>query len=219
MQLSCDCVGFPVLEIESIGLAVHLLPVSKIQFERLCTLLPASGGFWNNSWYQEVLQINPRVSWRHFTHNDRRLWLTGILPEEAEALASKFGEGFRLPIANQWLLFDQECLETPFDSSLLDECPMHMAARCMIDSLITSISPRTWGDLAMLKNGIAEWVLCEQKFGSPPTYGGIGRQQNTTWGPALGPVPILEKHRPRFFGLRAVRPLESESGGENWRRF
>ena len=84
MQFSCDRTGFPLIAVPSVGVEVQLLPVTKIQFE--CFL--AEPNDFGDAWYEEVLTFNPRISYRQFMADTReRLFITGILPEEALAFA------------------------------------------------------------------------------------------------------------------------------------
>lgn len=99
MQWSCDRTGFPLVAIPGLGMEVHLLPVTKVQFERFLAEPDAFG----DTWYEEALALNPRVPSRQFTAKNReRLFLTGILPEEALAFAKWLGAGFDLPTVTEW---------------------------------------------------------------------------------------------------------------------
>src|SRR5437773_9846541 len=68
MQWSCDRTGFPVLELPDLGIAAHLFPVAKVQFERFLaepvmelakSPEPARYG---DVWYEQLLEVSPRVS-------------------------------------------------------------------------------------------------------------------------------------------------------------
>src|SRR5712692_8216258 len=99
MRLCCDRTGFPLLEWAETGLAMSLLPVTKVQFE--CFL--AEPNEFGDKWYEEVLAVSPRVPWRQFdTGNRERLFLTGIQPNEALAFARWLGEDFDLPTEAEW---------------------------------------------------------------------------------------------------------------------
>ena len=84
MSSWCDPCGFPVIPVESLGLSVHLLPVAKVQFERFL----AEPNDYGDSWYEELLALNPRSSHTRLDNETReRAFLTGVVPEEARAFA------------------------------------------------------------------------------------------------------------------------------------
>ena len=99
MRFSCDRTGFPLITVPEAMVAMHLLPVTKVQFERFL----AEPNTYGDAWYEEVLTLNPRISYRQCTAENReRLFLTGIVPEEALAFARWMGDGFDLPTVAEW---------------------------------------------------------------------------------------------------------------------
>ena len=88
--------GSPLLQLDDLGLDVWLLPCAKWQFELF--LGEGIEGF-GNSWYEHVLAVNPRASWRGFDgSHPERLFLTGILPPEARAFARWLGAAFDIQV-------------------------------------------------------------------------------------------------------------------------
>lgn len=97
--ITVDRTGFPVLEAPDLPFAIHWLPVTKIQFEHFLV----DTGIYDNDWYMKILQINGRISAGSAnTSNYWQLFLTGILPQEAQRFAEWCGYGYRLPTSNEW---------------------------------------------------------------------------------------------------------------------
>lgn len=209
MRFSCDGTGFPMVHLDGSELALSLLPVPKVQFERFL----AEPNEYGDQWYEEVLSVNPRVSWQRFEAEQReRLFLTGILPEEALAFARWLGEGFDLPTISEWRKLDQLLTQTPLPSSVqetLTSCPMHRAAHAILRRLLRQLQPKSWGELALLRGGLIEWVRVGQEFA------GLGAPRPqflpNTFNPQHDdPVRPLRKRVP-YFGFRLVyRPCGGE---------
>jgi hypothetical protein len=211
MLLESDDNGFPMVQIEP-GLSVSLLPVTKVQFERFIAQVNAYG----DSWYDEVLRVAPRESWRELREYDpERLFMTGILPSEALDFASALGEGFDLPDVREWrqifrLMFQSRLHQHSLDAFL--NHTMHPAARSIIKAILEKEKPETWGGLALLRGGIFEWVRDGMKFGGlgVPLVNG----SPVTFNPEQEePRPLLRNERSRFFGFRLVYRPKSSVGG------
>jgi len=204
MRLSCDRTGFPLLEWTEAELEVALLPVTKAQFERFL----AEPNEFDNAWYEQVLAVNPRVSWRKFEAEEReRLFLTGVLPEEALAFLRWLGDGFDLPTVEEWRSMDRWLRAAPLDVELSKQCPMHHSAKAIVRGLLRQLRPTVWGELALLRKGVVEWVREDRGFG------GLGAPRPTfypnTWNPQRDePVrPLRAEVRLPYFGFRCVRRL------------
>lgn len=202
MRLSCDRTGFPLLEWSEAGLEVALLPVTKAQFERFL----AEPNEFGNAWYEQVLALNPRVSWRQFGPEEReRLFLTGVLPEEALAFLRWLGGGFDLPTVEEWRAMDRWLRAAPLDVEALTQCPLHRSAQAIVRGLLRQSRPRVWGELALLRGGVVEWVREGRGFG------GLGAPRPgfhpNTWNPQRdAPVrPLRAEARLPYFGFRCVR--------------
>ncbi|MCI0529260.1 MAG: formylglycine-generating enzyme family protein [Nitrospira sp.] len=105
MLFSYDRTGFPLIPLYRAGVEVHWLPVTKVQLE--CFL--AETGRLGNDWYEEVLKLNPQVSYSEFTGDHReQLFVTGILPEEALAFARWMEDRFDLPTVEEWRTIYEE---------------------------------------------------------------------------------------------------------------
>jgi hypothetical protein len=204
MSLFCDRTGFPVIELPGQGLAIHLLPVAKTQFERYLSETAA----WGDQEYQEVLTVSPRVSWRHFTSEDReKVFLTGIRPEEAEAFGAWLGEGWRLPTVHEWRLANQFLSGTPLTQPFLDELAksgLNSTAAGILSNMLKYAHPKDLGEFCLFKKGVIEWVTHQNN------YGGLGE---TRW--EFAPIlcqplqgdplePLDRQQRIHYFGARLV---------------
>jgi hypothetical protein len=209
MFWSCDRTGFPVLELPQLGYAVHLLPVAKLQWERF---LAEPGGF-GDAWYEEVLQISPRLSLaKAKVSNYEMLFMGGVLPEESEAFAHWLGEDFQIPTSEVWRSIAQNLMDEtiePDERDALCHAPvLDQNAQKLLEFLIRIHKPRSWADLAMLRGGLLEWVRS-----GPKTFGGLGAPRHE-FHPLLmnpqqhPPVKPLKAERLRYFGCRLVRPLK-----------
>lgn len=210
MLLFCDRTGFPVLELPELGLAVHLLPVAKTQFERYLTEMDV----WDDAEYQAVLDLSPRLSWRHFKAEDReKLFLTGLRPEEAEAFGTWLGEGWRLPTVNEWRQLFQSLSNAPLTQSFLEaltKTNLVDPARDILKGLFNYLQPKTLAEFCLFKKGVIEWVTHQH------AYGGLG---DTRW--EFAPIlcqplegeplqPLDRQQRIYYFGARLVCPRPSE---------
>jgi hypothetical protein len=209
MFWSCDRTGFPVLELPQLGWAVHLLPVAKVQWERF---LAEPNGL-GDAWYEQLLQVSPRLSLpKANARNYEQLFVAGVLPHEAEALARWLGEDFQLPTSEVWRSIDRclidEAIEPDETDALCHAPVLHRNAQELLDFLIQIHKPRSWADLALMRRGLLEWVRS-----GPKAFGGLGAPRHE-FHPLLmnpqqhPPVNPLKAERLRYFGCRFVRPLE-----------
>jgi len=155
---SIDPMGFPLVEFPTLGLQMHLLPITKVQFEHFL----AESRKFDDNWYETVLKLNPRVSYRNFTADKReRLFLTGILIDEAQEFANWLGEEFDLPTADEWracykLLRELKLPTTDNLLNNLNNCSK--PAQIIIRRLLSQIHPKTLLELSLMEEGVMEWV-------------------------------------------------------------
>jgi formylglycine-generating enzyme required for sulfatase activity len=211
MQLEFDQLGFPLVRIEGLGLSVALLPITKVQFERFIAE-PNSHG---DTWYDEILGINPRLSWRRAHSGPReRLFLTGALPSEALAFASWAGIGLDLPTVEEWRAVFRYMIRTRLAGSCvegLDNKRVHPAARAIVELIVSEAQPKTWGELALLRGGVIEWVREDENFkglGAPrpqflPSVFNPERDE---------PLFPLQDQRSRYFGFRLLQRRTKKFG-------
>jgi len=131
-----------------------------------------------NTWYQQLLTKNPRVSLRSFGHeNYEQLFMTGILKSEADDFIRWFNSinpGFCLPTTKQWKdackwLSGYEAVPEP-----PKHLPMNQGAQSIWRGLSTACKPDKLQNQALLDRNILEYVLHEpsrvQAFTKPLAY-------------------------------------------------
>lgn len=204
MWFSSDRTGFPLIEVVELGLQVHLLPVTKWQFERFL----AEPNDFGDRWYEEALSVNPRQSYRRFSLERREgLLLSGVLPEEALTFARWLGEGFDLPTVAEWRAV-YRALEV--DSVPFAHLDWHLAqlpaapARSIVRRLVEHFQPCAVVDLSLMRGGILEWVR------EGESWVGLGAPRVEVWPHLWDPLtdvirPARPGERLRHFGFRLVR--------------
>jgi hypothetical protein len=207
IQHAYDRLGFPLLRLPAVGVECHLLPLTKAQFE--CFLAEPQG--LGDDWYQQVLAVNPRMSWRGIDPAKlEELFLTAVWPAEAGDFARWLGDGFVLPTPEQWRTIYQHLREQPvgraeLDQGLLASSQLNEVARAILVSLLAARPIRTWAELAMFESGLLDWVRDRRA-----EYGGLGAPRPAFFIHLLNPshdAPVrpTRGQRPRCFGFRFVR--------------
>jgi hypothetical protein len=146
---------FPLLEIKEIG-SLMLWPVTKIQFEMFISETNRYG----DSWYDEILRCNPRVSYYQVSKkNYEQLFITGLHIHEVLSFSKWFGEDFRIPTVEEWrkiygLICTQSCINPPSG--------MYYQAHKIWQKLRKiSTSPIKF---SMMQNGVIEWVRIGENY-------------------------------------------------------
>lgn len=201
MLLCHDKTGFPLLAIEDAGVEVHLLPVTKLQFEQFIS----ETNIVSQTQYQEILALNPITSPQRFAPEEReRLFVTGILPDEALAFARWLGDGFDLPTAREWreVYAALRRVPPPRQNPLLEA--VDGVVRAMLERLSRQIEIRSLRDYALMEGGVVEWVRHEKRLVGL----GVPRPEfhANLWDPLVNEVkPIRLDQRIPYFGFRLVR--------------
>lgn len=204
MQFSCDKTGFPLITAN--GQTLSLLPVTKLQFERY---LSEPAGL-SSSWYQQILKLSPRCSFRDFSNGTREsLFMTAVTFEEANQFALWLHPSARLPQGREWQSFARELKAVTFSMVARDllQCGMNAAAQTLVDRLIDFIKPSTLADLALIRDGVLEWVSAR------PEPGGLGAPRpsffKNTFDPYHDdPKTHFSPERSPYYGFRIL--LEEE---------
>ena len=207
MQFVCDKTGFPLVTVN--GLTLSLLPVTKMQFE--CYLSEPAG--LSSSWYQQILNQNPRCSFRDFSNKNREgLFLTGITFDEASQCASWLYPSGRLPQGREWQSFARGLNAIAFSKNIMHElleCGLTSAAKTLLERLVDIVAPSTMADLALIRGGVLEWVYAR------PEPGGLGAPRQSFFRNTFDPYNDDPKShfspdRSPYYGFRIL--VDEETG-------
>jgi hypothetical protein len=201
MRLSADRTGFPLLVVPEVELEVHLLPITKLQFEQFLT----ESNHFDQPWYDQLLRLNPKTGLQTFTPKTReQLFITGILPAEARAFAQWLGEGFDLPTLAEWRIVYQALRRIRFpDSALLFDWAID-PVDVILAHLFEHYPSRWLVDIALMRHGLVEWVHQNE------TWVGVGAPRAVfhpnLWDPLRNIIkPHQAEERLSYFGFRLVR--------------
>lgn len=187
-RLQLDPLGFPMIWVRGLEAHVHWLPLTCIQFE----LFLARGGAeeLDAGWYAERHERKARLSAREITtDNFWRCLLTGVLPQEAQAVAEWLGPGFRLSTSTEWLTLFRAAERVPAQTLDWSTLAPSVSPRCL--ELLRAFAalppkgrhaeatqeapdgglPQTLADQMLLRGGLLEWVDTGS-LGQP--WGGAG---------------------------------------------
>lgn len=201
MLLTFDRTNYPLIAVEEIGLEVHLLPVTKQQFE----LFVAASGPLEEARYQKLLALNPAVPPAEITTAEpERLFVTGLLAKEAQAFAAWLGEGLDLPTVKEWRAiyntFRRTSLPRHDLGAELVGCPLG----AFVTQQIRQMPGNLMLDLALMRGGLVEWARQGQGWvglGSPRPH-----FQPNLWDPLADEVkPLRPDERLPYFGFRLIR--------------
>jgi formylglycine-generating enzyme required for sulfatase activity len=201
MLLTFDKTDFPLLVLDGVGVEVHLLPITKAQFEPFATASPLIGP----ERYREMLALNPVVAPAEFTVDNReQLFISGILPDEALAFARWLGQGFDLPTVAEWRAILAALRHEPPPRQRVLTDVVEGPARAILHRLEEQSSIRTMLDYSLMRDGLVEWVRQDKGLT------GLGRPRlafhPNLWNPLAHTInPINPQVRLPYFGFRLVR--------------
>lgn len=198
-QWQLDQWQYPLIHLPEQNIYWSLFPFTKVQFEAYWVATQANHP---NRWYGERLARNPRQTFTHWLDHEP-LILTDLLSDEAQRIAGRCRG--QLPDVAQWRAayrwLDAQAAALP-PTTLYEQ--MHPAARALWEGLFRTIQPQTMTELALMRDGVVEWVRDDLQFvglGKPrPTF------QKMLSDPLHGrPIrPIRPNQRLRYFGLRIL---------------
>jgi hypothetical protein len=201
MLISFDKTNFPLVVIEEAGVEMHLLPVTKSQFEQYVQ----ETGAVNRSRYEEMLALNPAVPHANFRAEEReKLFVTGILPKEALKFAEWLGEGFDLPTVKEWRAALAALRRVPPPRRNLITDLIEGPADDILERLEEQIHIRSLLDYTLMRDGLVEWVWQQKNLvglGAPrPEF------HPNLWDPLYNEIkPLRLDVRVPYFGFRLVR--------------
>lgn len=201
MLISFDKTNFPLVVVEEAGIEMHLLPATKTQFEQYVQ----ETGPVNRSRYEEMLALNPAVSHANFNAEEReKLFVTGVLPNEALKFAEWLGEGFDLPTVKEWRAALAALRRVPPPRRSLITDLIEGPADDILERLEEQIHIRSLLDYTMMRDGLVEWVWQHKSLvglGAPrPEF------HPNLWDPLYNEIkPLHLDVRVPYFGFRLVR--------------
>lgn len=199
-----DLSGFPMVKLEKKGFYIHLLPVTRYQFERFICSSGKKG--YGDSWYETIESLNHRVSPAKIdSSNYEGAFISGVTPAEAMDFIGMMGANYDLPTVEEWreaYLFLKNVTGSGNDFSVsLSE---GVAAKVM-----KSIArlPGNFFDKTFMNNCLVEWVRKGNGFA------GLGSPRSTFHENAYNPEvdiwrPFNVNNRMHFFGMRGVMRIE-----------
>ena len=208
MQYGFDRTGFPVVQVPGTGLWMHLLPVTKRQFEAYLAQPDTPG----DAAYNRLLEVNPRPSWRG-REPPEAAFVTGLLPGEAEAFAEWFGAGFAVPEAEEWRLayVSMAGAQVRVPQRLIEQVApgvrrwLDLAWQDLGGCQGVCSAPVAWTALTRMRDGVVEWT--RKPSGEPVGRGAPAQRfQANTWDPGRDEIrPLAPARRMRYFGVRLFR--------------
>lgn len=213
-DLALDRANFPMLWVEPLKAHIHLLPVTKIQYEYYLWDAPNPG--LDQQWYDLVTKDNKRISPHAITKDDYwKIFITALLPGEAGYYADWAGAEsgdakYSLPSKEEWQqaykYFKELRGGDPFAAALNLS---GLAPRCkvILEKLREQLpAPATLADRLLFVGGVMEWVTNTEKpwglFGRPHTrFVQMGVHPDSP--KPFDPTDLQARHK--GFGFRLLR--------------
>ncbi len=210
IAFSSDRTGFPLVHITELGFDVHLLPITKSQFEAFARQDATLTGK-----YEEAIVLNPaspetgadtKVKGRAL----EPIFMTGVLPEEALQFAvwldnNEPTSDYALPDVYEWRAV-YDCLQyercEQYVVDVLENCP-NTSAKHLVQQILRQ-QPQTLLELSLMRNGIIEWLHHET------SWAGLGSPRPKFYPNTFDPLhetvePVDPAQRMRMFGFRLIR--------------
>ena len=179
LKFRLDPTGFPMVWVDAIDAYMHWIPATKIQFEYFLCAAPDS--YFDATWYDQVLHLNPRVTPKSIRGNNYwKAFLSGIKPSEVQRFARWCGEGYTIPSLQDWFTAYQSLKSLPPEESAIDNMG---DLRERVRSLLTQLDSasqvalrnvgyeRTLADQMLMRMGVMEWVESNSQHYQ---WGGMG---------------------------------------------
>ncbi|MDZ4672559.1 MAG: hypothetical protein SH821_16985 [Phototrophicales bacterium] len=163
-----DSTGFPLIYIPTVNAYVHFLPITKIQIEYFMSA--TTEAMFDESWYTSLLSYSERVSpaqvnKSNFTH----LFVTGILPREAQRFASWAGRGYSLLTSQEWRAIHDYAASAPPMGDIVAEISQVGALKPRVRAVLEALKKNTsnkidsLADQMHLTNGILDFVYEDEQ--------------------------------------------------------
>lgn len=206
-QIILDKANFPLIWIEPIQAYIHLLPITKLQFENY---IADYRYVQNAGFYLDAIKLNPRIPPYGFSvDNYWRLFVTGLTITEIRGFIGWEGSDFGLPSSEEWIKTNQYLCNIDSNEVLAKvkaERRINRFAKVILSKLDNIIKPKSALDLSLQFNCFLEWV---QSKGENNKYSVIGRP-NTQLFPmiqekVLKEIPVFDyERRTAHFGFRLI---------------
>lgn len=221
-EIILDPSGFPLINHPELNFAIHWFPVTKIQIEYFLTVVNDSK--YDQAWYEHLLfNYGKRVSPDGARANNYwELFLTGILPAEAQRFSQYCGRGYDLPTAAEWykaysvlsrVNASQEYLERVLETPNLRERTRRLIKNA--EGIAKSESSQLEGqrnlaDQMLMRLGIMEYVYGDDQRN---TFAGFGQPSRGLAGMLISPrdgIPQIltnrtEGLRLKQYGFRLIK--------------
>ena len=166
-DLVLDRTNFPMLWVESLKAYIHLLPVTKIQYEYYLWDAPNPG--LDQKWYDRVTAENKRISPHAITRDNYwQIFIGAILPSEAQHFAKwsdaqSGSAAYTLPTPEEWMaayqFFKTQRDGNPFEAAL-GLSGLAPRARTILERLSSALPvPSSFAERLLLLGGMMEWVV------------------------------------------------------------
>lgn len=160
MEIIYDRTNFPLLKIDPLNKFIHVLPVTKIQFERFLSDPDASPD--SQEYILSITKLNPRISTSNFNADEAwKIFATALLPDEIARFTNWLGPTYRLPTRQEWIT-TKEWLENInaniFHEEISRPNGMNIFAKNIIHKIYEVFSVKSMLDVCMLLNTIMEWT-------------------------------------------------------------
>jgi len=197
-----DRTGYPMVYVRPLDRYVHLFPNTKPQFEAFLAeaRIPDRG----DVWYEQVLELNPRLSPALVSMGTiERLLITGLLPADVAMFKDWYGLDYDIPTVSEWQeahdWLASQAISVP-PAAL--EAQMARPARQLWHGLLQTLAPGSLLDLSLMSQGVIEWVRQGED-----SFAGMGTPRQRFYaGFHTNPFhPTSVTRRSRLWGCRLVR--------------
>lgn len=195
-----DPLGFPMIKLDKKGFFIHLLPVTRCQFERFISRTEKQG--YGDSWYEVIESLNHRVSPAKINpDNYEGTFISGVTPAEALDFISLLGKNYDLPTVEEWR---EAYLFLRKETGSVTDFPVSLPGGPAV-KILGSVAkfPGSFFDKTFMNNCLVEWVRKGKSFA------GLGSPRPQFHENAYNPEvdlwrPFNVNNRMHFFGFRAI---------------
>lgn len=163
LEFRLDKTGFPLIYIDPLQAYVGFLSLTKIQIEYFVS--STNDAMFDEAWYQTVLGYSGRISASQTTSsNYKQLFVSGIMPREAQRVALWAGPNYNLMTSYEWVMLYDFASKAPAMPNVVDMMESSLGVelkprvRTVFDALANAVRANTLADQMLLGNGIIDYV-------------------------------------------------------------